>query len=726
MSYNNSEMPKHPKQDRTANSITSLISPESVAVIGASADHSRIAGKPLKNLQSHGFSGRIYAVNPKYKEFDGAPCYPSVETLPEAVDCAIVLLAAEKVIPTLEALSLRKAISAIVVSGGFAEGGKEGRQLQDRISAIAKQSGMRILGPNTLGAVNFHSRAILSFSTSFEEGVLPAGPVGFVSQSGALLSSLTDRAADYGMGLSYAAATGNEADLDVSDFLEFFVQDEQTRIVMGLIESVQNGEKFLLALENLRRVKKPVVLLKVGKSKAGEKTALAHTGALAGSSRVFNAACKKSGVIQTDNLEDLLQTTHLLSKARLPTNRTLGIITTSGGAAALLADSATNLGFTLHPPSKNVVARLKKLLPPFAQQSLNPVDLTAQHLSQPEVYREIILEFLNDDTFGSVAVVMAPGSGNSSIERGETLVSLFHKTKKPLVACWIGGGQSSQGRDICRRNGLPTLDFPDHSATSLARLSDYAEAQIRFLNASKSTEQIVQKPIKPLPTTSGLILTEHESEQWLAACGIPVLEGRIVHSPEEAQKASAQLGFPVAIKGIMQGVLHKNQSGLVHLDINNSDDVLGTYQQLKSIFAKETQDGTRREILIEPMASLGVDLLVGTHIDPTFGPVVIFGWGGIHAEILDKTSMRLAPISEVDATEMMTEVQGFPKIAEDALGGNVEWSPFRNILVQISQIASNKQKELESIDLNPIRITNKNGECQVLDASVVLRNSKNA
>ena len=176
----------------------------------------------------------------------------------------------------------------------------------------------------------------------------------------------------------------------------------------------------------------------------------------------------------------------------------------------------------------------------------------------------------------------------------------------------------------------------------------------------------------------------------------------------------------------MQGVLHKNQSGLVHLDINNSDDVLGTYQQLKSIFAKETQDGTRREILIEPMASLGVDLLVGTHIDPTFGPVVIFGWGGIHAEILDKTSMRLAPISEVDATEMMTEVQGFPKIAEDALGGNVEWSPFRNILVQISQIASNKQKELESIDLNPIRITNKNGECQVLDASVVLRNSKNA
>lgn len=726
MSYNNPETPKHPKQGRAANSIVPLISPESVAVIGASADQTRIAGKPLKNLQAHGFSGRIYAVNPKYNEINGVPCFSSVEALPEEVDCAIVLLAAEKVISTLEALSLRKAKSAIVVSGGFAEGGKSGRLLQDKISAIAKQSGMRILGPNTLGAVNFHSRAILSFSTSFEEGVFPAGSVGFVSQSGALLSSLTDRAADYGMGLSYATATGNEADLDVSDFLDFFVRDEQTQVVMGLIESVQNGEKFLIALENLRRARKPVVLLKVGKSKAGEKTALAHTGTLAGSSRVFNAVCQKAGVIQTDNLEDLLQTTHLLSKTRLPTNRTLGIITTSGGAAALLADSATDLGFTLPSPSKNVVARLKKLLPPFAQQSLNPVDLTAQHLSQPEVYRQIILEFLDDDAFGSVVVIMAPGSGKSSVERGETLVRLFQETKKPLIACWIGGKQSSQGRDICRRNGLPTLDFPDHTATALACLSDYAETQVRFLNTGQSAEKIVQTPINPLPTTFDSVLTEYESEQWLAACGIPVLEGKIIHSLEEAQKAAAQLGYPVVMKGIMQGVLHKNLSGLVHLDIDNPDSVLSSYQQLKSILTAEARDETKEKILIEPMAPPGVDLLVGTHTDPTFGPVVIFGWGGIHAEILDKTSMRLAPISTVDVTEMMAEVQGFPKIAEDALGGSVEWSSLKNILIQVGQIASSKQEELESIDLNPIRISNKNGECQVLDASVVLRNQKKA
>ncbi len=724
----NSDAPSGPgdlNRSEAADSIVPLLWPESVALIGASADSSRIAGKPLHNLRLHGFPGRIYTVNPKYKDMNGVPCFPRVDDLPEGVDCAIVLLAADRVIPVLKALSLRKAKSAIVVSGGFAEGGREGRILQDEMSAIADRSGMRILGPNTLGAVNFHGRAVLSFSTSFEDGNLSAGPVGFISQSGALLSSLSDRASDYGMGLSHAVATGNEADLDVSEFLEFLARDEHTRVVMGLVESVRDGRKFLLALENLRRAGKPVVLLKVGKSEAGQKAALAHTGALAGSSRVFDAACRRAGVLQADDLEELLQTAHLMSRAKLPKGRTVGVITTSGGAAAMLADTATRHGLSLPSPSPAAASRLRDSLPSFAQQSLNPVDLTAQHLSQPEVYRQTVMEFLNDDAFGSVAVIMAPGSGKSGEERAETLVELDREARKPLVACWIGGGQSSRGRDTCRRNGLPTMEFPNHAATALARLADYAETRARFSPDDRPPEHVPLEPVEPLPGSTAPALTEYQSERWLAACGIPVLDGELAQSAGGALEAAERLGYPVVMKGMMPGILHKNIAGLVRLGIDNAESVLDSYQELTAALAAFAQ-AAGEDILIEPMAPSGVDLLIGAHIDPTFGPVVVFGWGGVHAEILDETSLRLAPISSTDAAEMLAEVRGFPAMAEDALGDGVEWNALKNVLVRISHIAAGMQDEMESIDLNPIRVIHRNGECRVLDASVVLKDRGSA
>ncbi len=327
-----------------------LLRPRSVALVGASADAAKISGKPLNNLRLHGFPGEIFAVNPKYKDLNGTPCFSSVLDLPEGIDCALILLPADKVLPALEGLCRRGAKSAIVMSGGFAEGGEAGRALQDRMIALGRKHGMRILGPNTLGAVNFHGRAALSFSLSFEAGDLSPGALGFVSQSGAMMAALANRAADRGLGLSYSVATGNEADLDTADFLKYFAEDESTRVVMALVEGIKDGTKFLHALEALRRAAKPVVLLKVGKSEEGRRVALAHTGKMAGSARVFDAACRKTGAVQANDPEELLDAAEVLLKERFPRKRTLGIITTSGGAAALLADAAEGSRISLPPP----------------------------------------------------------------------------------------------------------------------------------------------------------------------------------------------------------------------------------------------------------------------------------------------------------------------------------------------------------------------------------------
>lgn len=700
--------------------LDALLWPRSVAVVGASADVSKISGKPLHNLRLHGFPGDLYAVNPKYAEIGGVPCFPSVEDLPAGVDCALLLLPAEGVLPALRGLSLRGARSAIVVSGGFAEGGEAGRGLQAEMADLARQSGMRILGPNTLGAVNFPGRAALSFSTSFEEGELAGGSVGFVSQSGALMGALANRAADRRLGLSYAVATGNEADLEISDFLEYFAADEGTRTVMAIVEGVKDGRRFLRALAALRRAGKPAVVLKIGKSEAGGRCALAHTGALAGSARVFDAVCRKAGAVQAEDLEELLETAELFAKGRFPRRRTIGVITTSGGAAGLLADAAGRRGFTLPPPSPESAARLAPLLPPFARQSLNPIDLTGQHLSQPEVFRRAVETFLADDAFGAVAVVMAPGTGTPGRERAEMLADLDRTASKPLVACWIGGALSSPGRETCRRRGVPLMESPRSVAAALARLADSAEWRGDSPSAEEPFSEGLGRALREFPLSGGPTLTEHESERLLASCGVPVLLGECATAVEEALASAGRLGYPVAMKAMSPDIPHKHKMGLVRLSVTDPAGVERTFRELAR--AVQAVEGARPSgVLIEPMAPPGVDLLIGAHQDPTFGPVVVFGWGGVHAEILDEVSLRLAPVSWEEAGEMLGEVRGFPAIAEGELKGPVDWSALREVLVRVGRLAASAAERIESIDLNPIRVLSAEGECRVLDASIVLK-----
>lgn len=697
-----------------------LLRPRSVALVGASADAAKVSGKPLHNLRLNGFPGEIFAVNPKYRDLNGTPCFPSVLDLPEDIDCALILLPADKVLPALEGLCRRGAKSAIVMSGGFAEGGEAGRALQDRMIALSRKHGMRILGPNTLGAVNFHGRAALSFSLSFEAGDLSPGALGFVSQSGAMMAALANRAADRGLGLSYSVATGNEADLDTADFLTYFAEDESTRVVMALVEGIKDGRKFLHALEVLRRAAKPVVLLKVGKSEEGRRVTLAHTGKMAGSARVFDAACRKAGAVQADDPEELLDAAEVLLQERFPRKRTLGIITTSGGAAALLADAAEGSKISLPSPSPETVSRLTPLLPPFARQTLNPVDLTGQHLSQPEIFNRSVEEFLNDDAFGAVAVVMVPGAGQVARERAETLAELARNSPKPVLTCWIGGELSSPGREACRANGIPVMDSPRSLAGALSRLADYTEGSGNPTPEAESPPEDMRTAAEAMPAGDGPTLTEHESERWLASCGIPLLDNALASTADEALASARHLGFPVAMKALSPDIPHKNMAGLVRLNVENEPGVLETFSALSASLDR-TPAARNVGILIEPMARDGVDLLIGSHNDPTFGPVVVFGWGGVHTEILDEVSLRLAPVSPEEAAEMLGEVRGFPDLAEVDLGGPVDWGPLRDVLVRVSHLAVLAGEKIESIDVNPIRVTARSGECFVLDASVVLK-----
>ena len=315
---------------------------------------------------------------------------------------------------------------------------------------------------------------------------------------------------------------------------------------------------------------------------------------------------------------------------------------------------------------------------------------------------------------------MVPGAGQVARERAETLAELARNSPKSVLTCWIGGELSSPGREACRANGIPVLDSPRGLAGALSRLADYAEGGRHLVPEAESPPEDIRIAAEAAPAGDGPTLTEHESERWLASCGIPVLEGERASTADEALASAQRLGFPVAMKALSPDIPHKNMAGLVRLNVEDERGVLEAFSALSDSLDR-TPAARNAGILIEPMARDGVDLLIGAHDDPTFGPVVVFGWGGVHTEILDEVSLRLAPVSPEEAAEMLGEVRGFPALAEEDLGGPVDWGPLRDVLVRVGYLAALAGDKVESIDVNPVRVMARSGECFALDASVVLK-----
>ncbi len=454
--------------------IETLFNPRSVAIVGASGDVSKIGGRLHKNLLRHGYKGNIYLVNPKYGAIENTKCYPRLTAVPKPIDLALIAVPVNYVTRTLEDAGEHHIKNAIVYSSGFSEVGGDGKEREYQIKKLARRYGMKICGPNCVGIINFRDKVAMSFSQFLDTPSLIPGYIAFISQSGALGGALLNRAQDKGIGISCFVSTGNEAVLGVADFLEDFVEDEETNVIMALIEGIRNPQKFLRSCDRALKKRKPIVVMKVGKTEAGSKAAGSHTGSMTGSNEIYDAVFRQNGVIRVHNLDDLYVTASAFLKSELPRGNRIGILTSTGGGGVILADKIIETGMTVPDLSEATVHELKKNVPVFVSVK-NPFDLTAQLINDPDLFRTSLRTFASDANLDVIIVATSMVSAELSEKRATFIADASQSIGKPLFTWWAAGSLSRRGIKILEQREVPFFMSAEQCVNVIKSLFIYSE-----------------------------------------------------------------------------------------------------------------------------------------------------------------------------------------------------------------------------------------------------------
>ena len=611
-----------------------LVRPRSVAIVGASADPTRTAGRPAVYLRKHGYTGKLFLVNPRVRAIDGLECYPSVADLPEAPDVGLVLLGRERAVQAVRALDARGAGAAIVLAGGFAEVDATGAAHQAELRAAA--GSMRLLGPNTIGLVNVADATALSASVALEVFPLPVGGISVVAQSGGILSALLSRGAAHGVGFSKLISTGNEADIDGSEVIEYLVEDEATSVIALYVESVRRPQQFRRAAQAAARRGTPLVVFKVGRSEAGAQSATSHTGAMAGADQLYEALFEQTGALRVATFGELIDVSAALASGKRLAGRRVAILTSTGGGGALVADACGLRGLEVPPPDPATVTRLQALLVgESALAERNPVDVTLAGI-QADIYREAIAALLDSPTYDAVVVVVGASGLAQPDLAADPVLSLAAGSSKPLVVY-----VSPHALDIVsklNRANVPAFDTPEGCAAGLSALRRVAPPP----SAPRSGRAVQGGAAPPGKLKEGRRLDEVESKALFAEYGIPCVREYAVRSPEEAAAAAQRLGGPVVVKIRSREVAHKTDVGGVRLGVR-PEEVAACCQRMPS------PEGW----VIQEQVTQGVEMLLGLVRDPQLGLAVMLGAGGIATEVFGDTSLRLLPLRPGDAQHML-------------------------------------------------------------------------
>ena len=701
-----------------------LFKPRSIAVIGASTDPTKLSGRPVRYLKQY-FRGAIYPVNPRAQQVQGLNAIASVDDLPEDIDQAIVCLPSRHVVSTLEACAARGVKTAVVFSAGFAEVGDAGRDMQERIRELARATGMRILGPNCMGVMNLAQvddgegsglgQTISTFTIAVEEHPPKAGPVGIVSQSGAFAAHAYTLAAQRGLGLSCWATTGNDCDIEFADCLAYLANDPATRVIMGYMEGCADPEKLLDALELARANRKPVVIVKVGASQVGRKAAASHTAVLTGGDEVFEAVFRQYGVHRARTLDEFFDVAYACSFGRSPKARKIGIASISGGVGILMADRAVSLGLDVAPMPDAAAARLKAILP-YAGVG-NPVDMTAQIIAQPELVQRNLEVMLAEGGYDAVAVFLTNVFYSDALR--ERMLDGFANVRRAypdalMALCTI---TSADVRYRLEALGFPVFDEPTRMVDTMAALARF-DRSFSELRAPARARARVDDPALVLPAEA---LNEFDAKQALARTGFPVVEERLVATREAAVEACDALGYPVAVKVASPDIPHKSEIGGAELGLDNASRVEAAFDSVMSRAHTRAPHARIDGVVVARMAPPGVETILGTSLDPVFGPVVMFGLGGIFVEVMRDVTLRVAPfdvdeahrmIGEIKSAAVLDGVRGRPAADREALA---------LALARLSRIAAANADTVESIDINPFVVLPEGQGAFAVDALIVAR-----
>lgn len=692
------------------NAISRLLKPRSVAIIGASADAAKTAGRPVSYLLKHGFAGDIYPVNPKVDRIGDLVCYPDIASLPAVPDVGIVLLGAERAHLAVRDLAARGTAAAIVLASGYTETGEDGARRQQQL--IEAAGGMRILGPNTIGLVNLTDSIVLSATGALEMAHFPVGGIGVVSQSGGILGALLSRAAARGIGLSKLISTSNEVDLELADFIDHLADDEATKVIALYVETVRDPAKFRSACLKAARAGKPVVAFKIGRSEAGAKAAVSHTGALAGADRMYDALFKQVGVIRAQTFSDLLDIPAALATGRKLRGKRVAILTSTGGAGTLVSDDLGMAGFDTPAPDAATAAALRALQTgDHAVLDRNPIDVTLAGL-QPDLLRGAIKVLLQSPSYDALTIIV----GSSSLAMPELLAGAIEDclphSDKPVIA-YVSPHAPEVGALLTQR-GVPAFAAAESCTAALRAMFQVAQLQPQV----ESSEPAALVAAQDLPTGA---LDEYQAKELFTRFGVPCAGERIVASPAEAEAAARELGGRVVLKILSAEITHKSDVGGVA--VNLSAETIGA--RLSAMASEvETKAGVLpKRFLVQEMVGGGTELILGMHRD-ALGTAILLGMGGVTAELFKDTSMRLLPpnggLSRADALAMAQELKTWPLL--DGFRGRplADVDALVTAIVAFSQMAAQLGEHLVEAEINPVLVLPQGQGVRAADGVVVL------
>ena len=687
-----------------------LFEPQSVAIVGASSDAAKASGLPLRNLVNSKFTGKIYPVNPRAKEISGLACYPSVTDLPETPDVAILMVDAKLSPQVLEECGKKRVKTAIIGSAGFSESGPEGAERQAQLSDIAKQYDVRVCGPNCHGTFNVLKGIPCGYDHAFALPLTP-GPVAIASHSGALLGVLGHRAVKANQGLSYLVSNGNEMDLDLCDFTEFFLEDDSTKVVAVLMEGLKNGRRFLELAERAHELGKKIVVLKVGKSERGAITTMAHTARMAGVGEVYDAAFRQYGIISTDTVETFLGAAQMAAHQPVPRGGRILVMTSSGAGASLMADKATEYGLDLADISEEAKSRI-----PQRRSAIltNPFD-TAGASRSPGFLASVCEAFAADGANDCLLMYMGPLAVRHEYARN--FAAAAKKFGKPAAAIIM-----LSEPDMCaifQAEHIPVYDAATDACFKMLRgYIDYGRFMQHWCNTRgvERVTDLARANVEAILLAHGgmAILAHSATIELLRAYGFQCADYRLVSTSDEAKAAAETLGFPVIMKVMAPNTAHRSDAGLVSQKVVDVAELREQFAVVERN-ARVLSPG-HVAISVEKFVLHDLEVILGVKYDATFGPVILCGLGGIFTEILKDYALRLAPLTRTDAEDMLSSLKAFPVLQKRG----AQLKELSSALLQLSDLAVELEGKIKAVDINPIGIAFDSSKWTVLDAKIHL------
>jgi acetyltransferase len=703
-----------------------LFQPRSVALIGVSNEQNKLSGRPFRFFHEYGYAGEIYPVNPKYQEIAGVPCFAKLSNVPGEVDLAVITLPAAAVPEALEECGRQGVKAATIISSGFAEVGSEGARLQEKLTDVASKYGIAVCGPNCSGFVYFPEKVTATFSVGIAGAFPESGPAAFISQSGALSSYILGAAKERGLAFRYWITTGNECVLSFTDYLQYVLEEPEVRLVLGYLEDARDGEAFKAAARRALVLDKPLIIMKTGRSEAGAKASISHTGSLAGADEVYQAIFSQHGVLRAENLDDLFDLASLAQTPRRPRGRRVQAVSISGAAGILMADVGSEFALEFSELSPTTHDELKKIMPPFASIA-NPMDVTAEAVARPGLLMQAAEVILKDPNVNNLVMFfgIVPGA-HEKLATG--IADVAQDTDKLVMMTWFPLPRQDIWMNLTRA-GVPVFSEPARGIRALGKMAQYVEARER--NLARQTTSIatppgfasaVEKILDQAKQQGRNALSEMEAKTLLKALGLTVPHGGLARNAAEARSLASTIGTPVALKVSSPDLLHKTEAGVIRLGLQIPDDVVRSFEEIVTQAKKWNPEARLDGVLVEEMiGGEAREVIIGARQDLRFGPVVTFGLGGIFVEAIRDFSVWPAPLTLDEAHEMIRNIRGYRILTAFRGRPAADLEALAQTLCQIGQFACDSRERIAELEINPLFVLAEGSGVVVGDALAVLR-----